>query len=124
MDGKKILIIDDDYNSSKALKATLEEVGYLVFYACNRQEGLNKLKEVGPDLILLDLVLPGESGFKIAQDIKANPDYTNIPIIAISLKKEEIDKHIAARVGIISYIEKPIPTSQLLFCIKDILNNK
>jgi DNA-binding response OmpR family regulator len=124
MDGKKILIIDDDYNGSKIVRESLKKSGFDVSYAYDAEESLEKLKASKPDIILLDLVLGEESGFKVAQSLKDNPEYANIPIIAISLKKENIDKHIAAKVGIIDYLEKPLDIEKLTFRIKDLLNIK
>ena len=119
---KKILIIDDDYNGSKAIKEILKKEGFEVFYAYSGDEGLKKINETKPDLILLDLVLTDTSGFKIAQELKENPKYSDIAIIAISLKKEDIDKHVAMKVGIIDYLEKPIDAGKLIFKIKGALN--
>jgi len=118
---KKILIIDDDYNIVKKSKEELLKAGYVVVVAFSAKEGINKLKEENPDCVLLDLVLPDESGFKVAQDIKSLPGFTNIPIIATSLKHEEVDKHIAAKSGFTVYVEKPIDYKRLLFDIKDVL---
>jgi len=118
---KKILVIDDDYNIVKESREELLKAGYSVTVAYSAKEGMEKLKAEKPDCILLDLVLPDESGFKVAQDIKFLPEFTNIPIIAASLKHEEVDKHIAAKSGITVYVEKPIDYSRLLFDIKDIL---
>ena len=118
---KKILIIDDDYNIAKENKEKLLKAGYEIVVAYSAKEGLEKLKAEKPDCVLLDLVLPDESGFKVAQDIKSLPDFIDIPIIAISLKHEEIDKHIAAKSGITVYVEKPIDYKRLLFDIKDVL---
>ena len=120
--GKRVLIIDDDYNGAKQTKEALKKEGFEVNYAYSAEEGFDKMKESKPDLILLDLVLADESGFKVAQQIKDNPAYANIPIIAISLKKEAIDKHIASKVGIIDYLEKPLDMKKLIFRIKDILS--
>ena len=118
---KKILIIDDDYNIAKKSREELLKAGYAVEIAYNAKEGMEKLKEEKPDCILLDLVLPDESGFKVAQDIRALPEFTDTPIIAVSLKHEEVDKHIAAKSGITVYLEKPIDYQRLLFDIKDVL---
>ncbi len=118
---KKILVIDDDYNIAKKSKEELIKAGYEVAVAYSAKEGMEKLKEQNPDCILLDLVLPDESGFKVAQDIKALPGFKDTPIIAASLKHEEVDKHIAAKSGITVYVEKPIDYSRLLFDIKDVL---
>jgi DNA-binding response OmpR family regulator len=121
---KKILIIDDDYNIVKKTKEELLKAGYEIVLAYNAQEGMEMLKIEKPDCVLLDLVLPDESGFKVAHDIKNLPDFKDIPIIATSLKHEEVDKHIAAKSGITVYVEKPIDYQRLLFDIKDVLSDK
>ncbi len=118
---KKILIVDDDYNIAKENKEALLKAGYQVVTAYSAKEGIEKLKAEKPDCVLLDLVLPDESGFKVAQDIKSLPEFIDTPIIATSLKHEEIDKHIAAKSGITVYVEKPIDYQRLLFDIKDVL---
>ena len=118
---KKILVIDDDYNIAKKSKEELLKAGYTVVIAYNAKEGMEKLKAEKPDCVLLDLVLPDESGSKVAQDIKALPEFSDTPIIATSLKHEEVDKHIAAKSGITVYVEKPIDYKRLLFDIKDVL---
>ncbi len=121
MEKSRILVIDDDRNIAAGLKTLLIENGYGVSLAESGEEGLQKLAGEQINLILLDLVLPGQSGFKTAQEIKQNPKYASIPIIAISLRREDIDKHVAAASGIEEYIEKPIDTQKLLFCVKDLL---
>ncbi len=120
---KKILVVDDDYNIAKRSREELLKAGYTVVIAYSAKEGIEKLKAEKPDCVLLDLVLPDESGFKVAQDIKALPEFADTPIIAASLKHEEIDKHIAAKSGITVYLEKPIDYQRLLFDIKDVLGN-
>jgi len=118
---KKILIVEDEPEIIKGVPELLKSTGYLVWMANNAEEAFKKLKLFNPDLILLDLVLPDQSGFKIAQKIKSLAKYKHIPIIAISLKTEAIDKHIALKSGIIGYIEKPVDTERLLYQIRDIL---
>jgi len=118
---RKVLIVDDDFNIVKKSKEELLKAGYVVAAAYSAKEGIEKVKEEKPDCILLDLVLPDESGFRVAQQIKEFPEFKDIPIIATSLKHEEIDKHIAAKSGITVYVEKPIDYQRLLFDIKDVL---
>lgn len=121
MSKRRVLIIDDDRNSIRALTDLLTEQGYEVYSAVDGEEGLRKIKETKPEVILLDLVLPDQSGFKIAHEIKALPVSADIPIIAISLKREDVDKHIAAKSGIMEYVEKPIDYDRLLYYIKNVL---
>ena len=121
MDQKVILIIDDDCNNVTAVKEVLEKAGFSVRYAHTAEEGLQRIKEKTPDLILLDLVLPDESGFKACHQIKEISETKDTPIIAISLKTEEIDKHIAAKCGIADYLEKPLNYQKLIYTIKNLL---
>lgn len=124
MDDKKILIIDDDPAAVKDVQVVLEQTGYDV-YSVNTAEGVSeKLREVNPDLIILDLVLAHESGFKVAKEIKANIKYKNTPIIVISLRKDDIDKRVAALSGAAEYLEKPVNPEALLFHVNDLLSKK
>jgi DNA-binding response OmpR family regulator len=121
MEAEKILIIDDDPAMVKSTRQVLEEAGYNV-YSMNTGEGVvERLKLLNPALVILDLVLPGESGFQIAREIMK---YKNIPIIMMSLKKEDIDKHVAAVSGAIEYLEKPVEAEELLYHVKDVLSGK
>ncbi len=117
----KVLLIDDDQDIVQETQETLVRAGYAVCCANSSFEAFKRLRSFLPDVILLDLVFPDESGFRIAQKIKAIERYKNIPIIAISFKKDAIDKHIAAKAGIVHYLEKPLDKERLLFCIRDIL---
>ncbi len=119
--GKRILIIDDDPTTCQETKKLLNQGDYEVLSAANGQEGLRKLRIIKHDLILLDLVLPDQSGFKIAQQLKNIPMCENIPIIAVSLKKEDIDKHVALKSGIMEYVEKPIDYARLLHLMHEAL---
>jgi len=121
MDKKRILIIDDDQNVIRSIKDILEKWEYEIFFSNDGDSGFDKINLVKPDLILLDLVLPEQSGFKVAQKIKASPRFTDIPIIAISLKTEDIDKHIAVKSGISDYLEKPLDLDRLLHSVKNLI---
>ena len=122
MSSGKILLIDDDQDIVQETQAILVKAGYSVCCANTSADAFKRLRSFLPDLILLDLVLPDESGFKIAQKLKDIPKCKNIPIIAISYKKDAVDKHIAAKSGIVQYLEKPLDKERLLFCIRDILS--
>lgn len=118
---KKILIVDDEPDIVRTVRYALEDEGYEVYSAGSGEEGLRKLEEVKPDLILLDLLLPDQNGFQVAQKIKSMDEYKGTPIIAISCKTDQIDKRVAVKSGVMEYIDKPIDVDRLLFNIKDIL---
>ncbi len=82
---EKILIIEDDKFLRDLLIKKLNDVGYIVVYAVDGEEGLKKSREEKPDLILLDLILPGLNGFEVLKQIKADPsEIKNIPVIILS----------------------------------------
>ncbi len=120
---KKILIIDDDQAIAVAMRQTLAACGYEVYAAADGEEGIGMLEKIHPQLVLLDLVLPDQSGFQVAHKIKSIDKYRDIPLVAISLKKDAIDKHVAAKSGFLAYIEKPIDTQTLVFQVNDIFKN-
>ena len=121
MTRKKILIVDDEPDIIKTTSYMLEQAGYEIHTASDGEQGLEKLKQVKPDLMLLDLMLPGKSGFQIAQEMKTKNEYKNIPIIVLSGRTDDMDKYVAVKKGVVEYIEKPIDMNRLLFHIKDIL---
>lgn len=124
MDEKKILIIDDDPAVVRAVRTELDKQGYNVYSTDTGEDILDKLEQVNPDLIILDLVLPEGSGFRVAKDIQNSITYRNTPIIMVSLRKEDIDKRVAALSGAAEYLEKPINIEELLYHIRDILSYK
>ena len=117
----KILIVDDDPDTACGIKDILDNAGYEVYSVLDGEEGLRQLKKIRPAAILLDLMLPGKSGFKIAQAIKSQEGFKDIPLIAVSSKKDAVDKHIAAKSGIADYLEKPVEKDMLLARLKGIL---
>lgn len=119
---KRILIIDDEPDILITLSIALKSEGYEVHTALTGEEGLKKLAQVRPDLLLLDLRLPGQQGFEVAREIKTKEEYQNIPIIVISGMDDWASKHIAAKSRIVEFLEKPIDLERLKFHIKDILS--
>ncbi|BCL61874.1 diguanylate cyclase response regulator [Desulfomarina profundi] len=103
---EKILIIDDSTEHIKILINLLENE-YDVFFAKNGREGLNILQSVAPDLILLDIVMPGMNGFEVCRTVKASKEFSEIPIIFISVHGKANDETKGLELGAIDYITKP-----------------
>ncbi len=121
MEKIKILIVDDDPEIASSIKGMLNEAGYETRSVSDGEEGLRELKKFRPAVVLLDLMLPGSSGVKIAQVIKSLDEFKDTPLIAVSLKKDAVDKHVAAKSGIADYLEKPVDKEMLLAHLKEIL---
>ena len=113
---EKILIIEDEKDLVKGLKMNLVDEGYKVDYALDGKEGLEKAMGENPDLILLDIMLPGMDGLEICKELRRNK--IDIPILMLTAKGEEIDKVIGLEIGADDYISKPFSIRELLARIK------
>jgi len=122
---KKILIVEDDQFLRKLCSKKLEKSGFKVLTAFDGEEGIKKVKEDKPSLVLLDLVLPGLSGFDVLKQIKINPQTASIPVIVLSNLGEKEDIQRAADFGAESYIVKADYTlSEIIKKIKTVIAEK
>ncbi len=103
---KKVLIIEDDRLLREMLFRKLEKEGYEVFSVMDGSEAFEKTKEIKPDVILLDLILPGSNGFEILENVKKEPEFKDTPVIVLSNlgQKSEIDKGL--ELGAVDYLVK------------------
>ncbi len=113
---KNILIIEDEEDMVRGLKMNLADEGYEVDYSLNGKEGLKKALKNKPDLILLDIMLPGMNGLEICRELRNNK--IDVPILMLTAKGEEIDKVIGLELGADDYISKPFSIRELLARIK------
>ncbi len=120
-DKKTILVVDDEPDIVKVLKFRLTDAGYNVLSAIDGDEGLNKARELVPDLIILDLMLPKIDGYKVCRMLKFDKKYSKIPVIIFTAKMQESDKKIGLEVGADAYIAKPFQHEEVLSKIKELL---
>ena len=103
---KKILIIEDDKNLVRLLKDALPKNRYEVLLAIDGQEGLSKAKKGKPDLIILDILLPGKSGFDVLEEVKSDSDTKKIPVLILSNLGQEQEIQIGMNLGAADYLIK------------------
>jgi twitching motility two-component system response regulator PilH len=116
-----ILIVDDSPTEIHVITSILEKHGFSVSVANNGEEGVEKAKADKPDLILMDVVMPGMNGFQAARQISTDPDTSNIPIIIVSTKDQETDKMWGLRQGAKDYVTKPAQEKELISKINTLL---
>jgi len=122
MEKKKILIVDDEIDFATGAKAVLEETGnYQVKIETKAKEALNTAREFVPDLLLLDLMMPEVTGFKVCEIFRSEEKFFSMPIIILSAQDEEYDKVEGLNVGADDYIVKPFSLNELDARIKAIL---
>ena len=107
---KKILVVDDEQPISDIVKFNLTKEGYDVYTAYDGEEALQQVKEVEPDLILLDLMLPKIDGLEVAREVRKTHD---MPIIMVTAKDSEIDKVLGLELGADDYVTKPFSPAEL-----------
>ena len=122
MDKKKILVIEDEPDFSKAIRVLLEAHGFEVVSAFSGKEGLAMAKNVSPDLIILDVMLPEIDGYKICRLLKFDERYKKIPIVMLTARSQEQDKTLGKQTGADAYLvksEKPeVLIQQIRFFLK------
>ena len=111
---KKILIVDDEQDIVESLKFVLESSDYSCYTAFNGEDGLKLAKELIPDLIILDVMMPKINGYKISRLLKYDSKYKNIPILMITARSQEEDKLIGEESGADEYITKPFDLDNVL----------
>ncbi len=121
---KSILIIEDEKDIVDLIEYHLKQSGFSVISALDGPAGLEKAKKKGPNLIILDLMLPGMDGKDICRSLKSNPQTQSIPILMLTAKAEETDRLIGFELGADDYVTKPFSPKELVLRVKAILRRK
>ena len=119
MEKKKILLVDDDADFTEAIKLLLESRSYDVTAANDGKEGLKKVQTEGPDLIILDVMMPEIDGYEMCAKLKSDPQYGHIPILLLTAVGEAIStttytKEMGMRMEADDYIPKPVELMELV----------
>lgn len=114
---QKILIVDDSPTERFYLTDILARAGYAVSTAVNGEEAIDKIRAERPQLILMDVVMPGANGFQVTRSIARDPGLSSIPVIICSSKNQETDRIWGMRQGAREYLVKPVDPALLLGAI-------
>jgi two-component system, OmpR family, alkaline phosphatase synthesis response regulator PhoP len=118
---KKVLIVDDEPNIVAALEYLLQHSGYDVRAAANGDEALRQVEAFGPDLVLLDVMMPQKSGYEVCQRIREREEWRSIKIIMLSARGREAEVNKGLSLGADLYITKPFSNAELVARIGDLL---
>ncbi len=113
-----ILVVEDTLTEAEIIIGTLHQSGFQTIAVTSSEEARVQIDQAKPDAIVLDIVLPGASGFEFCRELKGNPDTKNIPIVMCSTKSGEIDKFWGMKQGAASYLTKPIKPEELVRTVK------
>ena len=118
---RNVLIVDDSKTELIFLSEMLKKAGFAVTTAENAEDAQRRLEQAKPDLILMDVVMPGQNGFQLTRAISRDPRYTDIPIIMCTSKNQETDRVWGMRQGARDYIVKPPNEDELIGRINQVL---
>ncbi|MBU5612856.1 response regulator [Geomonas azotofigens] len=116
-----ILIVEDERDLAELLSFNLEREGFKTIIATDGHEGLANVAHCQPDLVILDLMLPGMLGTDVCKNLKKSERTSHIPVIMLTAKGEEIDKVVGFEVGADDYVVKPFSSRELLLRVKAVL---
>lgn len=119
---KKILIVDDSPTELHKLKSMLNKHGHSVLVAESGEEGIALARRELPDVVLMDIVMPGMNGFQATRQLSGNQETKHIPVIIVTTKDQETDRMWGTRQGAKAYLTKPVSEKQLLAAIDQVID--
>ena len=120
----KILIVEDDPDIRELLRFNLEKAGYNLFLAEDGEKALTLARKHSPDIILLDLMLPGVDGLEVCRTLKKDPELQRIPVMMVTAKGEEMDRVVGLELGADDYVVKPFSLREVVLRIRKILDRR
>jgi DNA-binding response OmpR family regulator len=118
---QKILIIEDDPGTTRFLSYTLKQEGYNVLSVADGLEGLKKAQDEHPDLIILDVMLPGMDGYEVCHRLRQKSETLTVPVLMVSGRARQDDKNIGIRMGADIYLSKPVDPETILAKVEALL---
>jgi len=118
---KEILIVDDELSVAVPIQFLMERQGYRVIVASRGEDALDLIYQYKPDLVLLDIMLPGIDGYEVCEIIRLNPDYRDIKIVFLTARGREAEVARGLALGADAYISKPFLNSELVATVKALL---
>lgn len=120
---KTVLIVEDSITEMQLLTGYLQKAGLTVVSATSGEEAQAKLSTQTPDLIVLDVILPGQSGFELCRELKADPKTSQIPVVICSTKGTDVDMMWGNLLGANAYLPKPVDQAALLNTVRQLMVN-
>lgn len=120
----RVLIVDDSPTETYAFQGMLEKHGFEVLTADNGADGVALARQELPDVVLMDIVMPGLNGFQATRQLTKGADTAHIPVVIVTTKDQETDRVWGRRQGASGYLVKPVTEEQLLKTIEDVMAGK
>ncbi len=121
MTGRHVLLIEDEPNIIEAIRFILTREGWKVDSHAHGTGAVEMVQKTDPDLLILDVMLPGRSGMEILRDLRALPEYENLPVLMLTARGQMRDRDMAERAGVSRFMTKPFSNTEVLAAVRDLL---
>lgn len=117
---KHVVLVEDEINIAEAIRFLLSNEGWRVETLANGTSAFDVIRKATPDLVMLDVMLPGRSGFEILQDLRADPDCANLPVLMLTARGQVRDREMAEKAGVSRFMTKPFSNAEMLEAVREL----
>lgn len=118
--GQRVLVIEDEPNIIEAISFILSRDGWTVHTHSNGETAAERVRAVPPDVVILDVMLPGRSGFDILRELRADPATRNLPVMMLTARGQTKDRELAMQLGATRYLTKPFSNAEILAQVREL----
>ncbi len=118
----RILLCDNEQSLRNLMRASLDGLGHEVHEATTGDEGLRLARELAPDLVLLDMMMPGRSGLDVVQDLRADPSLADVAVVMVTARVQADDREAALAAGADAFLSKPFRPAELVALVSELLD--
>ncbi|MCY4304665.1 MAG: response regulator [Aestuariivita sp.] len=120
----KVLLVEDEPNITEAIRFLLSREGWKVHTHVNGATAINEIERIKPDILVLDMMLPGRSGIDILRDLRDNSEMRNVPVLMLSARGQNRDRELAEAVGVDRFIAKPFSNKEILEAVQELAEQR
>lgn len=118
--GKHVVLVEDELNIAEAIRFVLSNDGWRVETLANGANAVEVIRNADPDLVMLDVMLPGKSGFEILHDLRADPGFADLPILMLTARGQSRDREMAQKAGVSRFMTKPFSNAEMLEAVREL----
>jgi len=118
---KLVVLVEDEVNIAEAIRFLLSQEGWRVETLANGSGAADVIRKAGPDLVILDVMLPGKSGFEILDELRGDPLMGELPVLMLTARGQSRDRAMAEKAGVSRFMTKPFSNAEMLDAVRDLI---
>lgn len=118
---KLVVLVEDEVNIAEAIRFLLSQEGWRVETLANGSGAVDVIRKAAPDLVMLDVMLPGKSGFEILDELRGDPATNTLPVLMLTARGQSRDRAMAEKAGVSRFMTKPFSNSEMLDAVRDLI---